>query len=273
MERTTMTRINRDEYEQLQSFDQALVWALITLEKANKNPRNLELTEFVTIRADAKNFINSQVQLDATGQPYLTFSMLFPLSDHNPLQASPALPLKIPNYTDFQPEPELLTIPLIGQGLPLPAIPDEIDTLERLACWLGLIANQQAEFLDYLTGLQSLPGAYLPDYTIDIRGLTWDKPYSYSQVYGQRGIGGSSEGLTAGGAFDAFEGGDNSPSRPNNEYLSERIAEARDQQAAASEPPQVSPGKGYDRIDTLPVCKDQDPSIKAFNKPLKELLK
>jgi hypothetical protein len=54
--------------------------------------------------------------------------------------------------------------------------------------------------------------------------------------------------------------------------LAEKIAESIDSQTS-NEPKQTDPGQGYDRIDTLPVCADQDPKVKAYNKPLKEILK
>jgi hypothetical protein len=270
-----MTRINTDEYNALKSFDQALVWAVITLAEANRSPDNSDLLNYLTIRPEARDFVNWQVQLDSGGQPYLTFSMLFPLVDHNPLQAKPGLPLKIPTYTDFQPVIEPATIPATGQGLPLPPIPAEIETLERLACWLGLIAYQLHDFIRYCNGLNSLnvTGDFnfgLPIYTIDVHGLTFEKPLSESALYAQRGAGGGGTS-TAAEAFAAING--DSPTSPNNADLIDKIAEARDQQAATTEPPQVNPGAGYDRIDTLPVCKDQDPSVKAYNKPLREILK
>jgi hypothetical protein len=269
MDGATMTQINYAEYNQLQSYDQALVWAITTLEKANHHPENSDLMNYVTIRPEARDFVAWDVKFDGEGQPFLSFSMLFPLSEHNPLLGKPALPLKIPTYTDFQPDAEPLSLPANGQGLPVPPIPTEIDTLERLACWLGMIGHQLGEFLGYCSMLQG-KGLGLPSYTIDARGLLFDKPISLGELLT---VGASLGTESAEGAAAAFDGGDNSPVRANNDYLAERISAARDSQAEASEPPQINPGKGYDRIDTLPQCRDQDPSLKAFNKPLRDLLK
>jgi hypothetical protein len=269
-----MTKINHTEYESLKSFDQALVWAIIRLREANQHPQNTDLLNYVTIRPEARDFAKWSVQLDDQGQPYFTGSLLFPLTDTQPLVSS-AIPARIPNYTDFELPASPMDAPATGRGFPLPEIPAEIDTLERLACWLCLIGNTHGDLLRYLNALNThafvtnTPGAIKPDRSITDAGLTYFKSLSESELYAVRGstVGGSA---TAADAFAAFDG---TPQNPNNNDLAEKLEEARESQRASLEPPIVDPGKGYDRIDTLPTCKDQDPSIKAFNTPLAKLLK
>jgi hypothetical protein len=278
-----MTKINYAEYDVLNSFDQALVWSIVTLAEANRSPDNSDLLDNQTVRPEAIEFVTWQVQLDEKGDPYMSFSATFPMVDHNPLAASAGLPTKIPNYTNYQPAPEPMIVP-DGRGLPKPPIPAEINTLERLLCWLCLIANQLDELVAYCNaintynvGIDPLGNASgtsggqigRPVTTIDSHGLSWTKPISESKVYANRGAGGG--GTTTGDqAFAAFDG---TTSNPNTVDLAEKLDELRESQRSNSEPPQVDPGKGYDKIDTLPVCKDQDPKIKAFNKPLYDLLK
>jgi hypothetical protein len=267
-----MTKINYTEYESLKSFDQALVWVICRLREANQHPQNKDLLDYVTIRPEARDFARWSTQLDDQGQPYFTASLLLPLIDHQELVSRP-IPARIPNYTDFELPPVPMNIPATGRGFPLPEIPASIDTLERLACWLCLIAYVHGDLIRYINGLNSLafvtstPGASKPDLSINAAGLTYSKSLSESELYAVRGSGG---GGTAAEAFAAFDG---TPQDPNNKDLAEKLEDAREEQRANQEPPQVDPGKGYDRIDTLPVCKDQDPSIKAFNTPLAKLLK
>jgi hypothetical protein len=273
-----MTKINQAEYDALNSFDQALVWSIVTLAEANRSPANSDLLDNQTVRPEAIEFVQWQVQLDDQGEPYLSFSATFPMVDHNPLVSSAGLPTKIPNYTNYQPAAEPATIS-DGQGLPKPSIPTEIDTLERLTCWLCLIADQLAALVTYCNAINSYNivsnalgsgnSISRPDITINSHGLSWTRPISEAEVYGRAGAsgGGSSTGEQA---FAAFEG---TTSNPNTVDLAEKLDELRESQRSNSEPPQIDQGKGYDRIDTLPVCKDQDPKIKAFNKPLYDLLK
>ncbi len=283
-----MTQINRTEYAQLQTLDQALIWAVVTLAEANRSPDNSDMLNYVTIRPEAVDYVNWKVQLDDDGQPLFTFSMLFPLVDHNPLESKPGLPLKIPTYTDFQPETEPLTLPVVGVGFPRPDIPPEITTLERLACWLGLIASQLGQFIEYCNVVQAeaintLTAASLPLYTLDIRGLMFDRMIFQPVNVSTSADGGST---TSEGNSSSGNGSGNTPGNifilqapeyrgnpfPNNDYLNEKLNDARDE-AASAEPPQTNPGQGYERIDTLPVCAEQDPKVKAYSQPLKELLK
>jgi hypothetical protein len=277
MERTAMTKINYSEYNQLVSFDQCLVWAVTTLAAANRHPENKDLLSQPTIRPEAVDYVTWQVQTDAEGQPYLTISALFPLLDYSPLTPKYGLVAKIPNYTDFQPPAEPLVVTAAGQGLPKPPIPPEIDTLERLCAWLCLIANQLGEYIDYLNLLQyenhrfytSYPA---PERTIDSRGLTYTKPVSIALLKASNRTPNISTETTAAAAFDKLSG--DPPEDPRKADLQEKLDEAAEQQRANSEPPTVSPSKGYERIDTLPSCKDQDPSLKAFNsKSLAALIK
>jgi hypothetical protein len=271
-----MTQINTAEYEQLQSLDQALVWAVVTLAESNRNPDNIDLdgNSYVTIRPEAADYVTWNVQLDEDGQPFLTFSMLFPLVDHDPLTAKTGLPLKIPTYTDFEPAGEPATIPTTGQGFPRPDIPPEITTLERLACWLGLICNQLGEFVEYCNAVQiatinSNTQAALPPYTLDIHGLTFGRDL-YQPL--NSGAFSNTAGDSVAGIFEQQEGAADNPQSPNNEFLAQALSDARDS-TGNSDPPTTNPGPGYETIDTLPICSEQDPKVRAYAQPLKELLK
>jgi hypothetical protein len=184
---------------------------------------------------------------------------------------------KIPTYTDFRPPAEPMVVPATGQGLPAPPIPTEIDTLERLCCWLCLIANQLGEYIDYVNLLQyenqrfnqSYPA---PAVTINSRGLTYIKPLSIALLKAGNRTADISSSTTAAAAFDKLSG--DPPEDPRKADLQEKLDDAAAQQRSNSEPPTAAPGKGYERIDTLPICKDQDPSLKAFNsKSLAALIK
>jgi hypothetical protein len=276
MEHPIMNKINYTEYESLKSFDQALVWAIIRLREANQHPDNKDLLDYVTIRPEARDFIRWSTQLDDQGQPFFTASLLFPLGEQNPL-VSRAIPANIPNYTNFELPIQPMSIPATGRGLPLPEIPPQIDTLERLTCWLCLIGHQAGEFIGYINAINiyamiTQTIATRPNFSLTPAGLGFEKIFSFAAITAAtRGSsGGGGGGSTAADAFQAFE---TTPQTPNNADLSERLEEFRENSRSSSEPPQVDPGKGYERIDTLPVCKDQDPSIKAFNTPLAKLLK
>jgi hypothetical protein len=277
MEYSTMTRINYAEYNALKSFDQALVWAVIRLRAANQHPDNKDLLDYVTIRPEARDFIRWSTQLDEQGEPYFTASLLFPLTESHTLETV-AIPARIPNYTDFQPPASPMDVPATGRGLPLPEIPSAIDTLERLACWLCLIGNQHGDLMRYINATNTRSFAtgqsvmVKPTISITAAGLSYTKILSEAELYARRsGASGNDSGSST--ASDAFAAFDSTPQNPNNNDLAEKLEEAREQSRAATEPPQIDPGRGYERIDTLPICKDQDPSIKAFNTPLAKLLK
>jgi hypothetical protein len=265
-----MTKINQAEYDQLQTLDQALIWSIVTLAKANRSPDNIALdgNSYASIRPEAIDLVNCKFMLDGDGEPFFSFSATFPLLDNNPLDSSPSIVSKIPNYTDYQPLPEPLSLPTNSPGFPRPDIPPTIDTLERLVCWLGLIAYQLGDFIKYCNLLQRRQATDSPIYMIDSRGLTYEKSQPVSAIGSLSGSGSASTT-----AEDLFL--DLSPIyklSPNNEDLADKINTARED-AASQEPPQTNPGKGYDRIDTLPVCADQDPNVKAYSRSLKEILK
>jgi hypothetical protein len=177
-------------------------------------------------------------------------------------------------------------VPTIGQGFPRPDIPAEIDTLERLGCWLGIVANQLGEFIKYCGELQvfafnTQTQGVLPAYTIDIRGLTFDRDF-FVPLIDSSTVSVSGGQTSAEGIFAAQQGvsspgePDNpgTPQSPNNEFLADKLNESRENSSdSAAAPPATNPGAGYDRIDTLPVCAEQDPKVKAYSKPLAELLK
>jgi uncharacterized membrane protein YgcG len=288
MERATMTVINYVEYNSLKSFDHALIWAIIRLRECNQHPENTDLLDYVTIRPEARDFIKWSTQLDEEGQPFFTASLLFPLRDDTPLVSRP-IPMNIPTYTDFELPSQPMSVPATGRGLPVPEIPAEINTLERLACWLCLIAHRAGEFIGYINaintyGFLTQTAVAKPSHEITPAGLTYDKTFNFATIAngisgGGEGEGGGGEGGGGGGggggsttASEAFAAFESTPQSPNNADLAERLEELRENNRVNQEPPQVDPGRGYDRIDTLPICRDQDPSIKAFNTPLAKLL-
>ncbi len=262
-----MTSINYTEYSQMQSFDQALVWAVTTLAKANRHPDNKDYQQQVSIRADAVNLVTWDVVLDADGQPFLNYSAVFPLVAPDPLATTIGLPQRIPEYVQFVPDPEPLSLPTNGQGMPAPLIPPEIDTLERLVCWLSLIGHQLRDYIAYvnaLNALQLVPDA--PAFSIGPRGLEWEQPLSYSELTAPRLVPGMSTDGGGGTAAEVFADFSDTrgPVPLNSEKLAAQVADARDRAEQALEPPAIPIGKGYDAIDTLPQCADQDPKMKAY---------
>jgi hypothetical protein len=264
-----MTSINYTEYSQLQTFDQALVWAVTTLAKANRHPDNKDYQQQASIRADAVNLVSWDIVLDEDGQPFLNYSATFPLVAPNPLASTTGLPQRIPEYVMFEPDPELMAIPATGQGMPALPIPPEIDTLERLVCWLSLIGHQLRDYIAYanaLNRLQLVPDA--PAFTIGPKGLDWEQPISFSELTALRlvptlGTDGGGGGGTAGEVFSDFSD-TRGPLPLNSEKLAGQVADARDRAEQSSEPPAIPISKGYDSIDTLPQCADQDPKMKAY---------
>jgi hypothetical protein len=265
-----MTVINIAQYEQLQSLDQALVWAVVSLQAANRDVNNPDLinANYPDIRPEASTLVSWNTQLDSAGQPYLTYSATFPLLDSGPLESAPLI-AGVTAYSFFDPPPQRLTIPATGQGMPAPPIPIEVDTLEKLVAWLSLIAYQLSEYLIYCSALNFAGETTPPPVTINAYGLSWPKEHPESVVFAPfAGATSGTEFSSAGSEAGAFDGGKQGP---DNEKLAEKLEQAReDQSAAAANPPSITAPPEYKKIDTLPLCKEQNPDEKAYARSLIE---
>jgi hypothetical protein len=270
-----MTKINRNELEQIQYVDQALMWCVIELEHANHHPDNTQLSDNAAVRADAVNFVSWAVIQDDTGNGQFVYNALLPLYNPHPLLQQQSIIECVKSYTVFQLPGEQITYPTGGKGMLLPTIPTYIDTIEKLLVWLVQIVegvNRYIKLINDLIGAEFVETAAIPSPTatieggvVSISGLEAVAPILETQ---------SSSPTTAEGIISQYESSGYDPHAVPDWYMNyvDNLSNSSGGDSGTSggggEPKPVDPGSGNNsgNIDTLPVCKEQDPKIISFSK-------
>jgi hypothetical protein len=270
-----MTKINQDELAQIEYVDQALMWCVIELEHANHHPENLYLSDNASVRAEAVDFVSWAVIQDESGNGQFVYNALLPLYNPHPLLQQQSIIECVKSYTVFQLPGEQITYPVGGKGMLLPTIPTYIDTMEKLLFWLVQIVegvNRYIKLINDLIGAEFVETATAPtptvsidDGVVSITGLEAVAPILETQ---------SSSPTTAEGIISQYESSGYDPNAVPDWYMNyvDNLSNSSGGDSGTSggggEPKPVDPGSGNNsgNIDTLPVCKEQDPKIVSFSK-------
>jgi hypothetical protein len=269
-----MTAINWNEINKITYVDQALMWCVIELEHANHHADNYWLSDNASVRAEAKDYVSWQVIQGDNYQGQFTYTALLPIVNPHPLLEKHSLIECVQSYTLFSLPDEQITYPTGGKGLQLPSIPVYIDTLERLLVWLVQIVEAVNRFIKLTNAIIASKSA-LPEIppTLDI-GTDGGTPV-INNIPSASTTAGDGSPATAEDAISQYE----NPTVDRNatpswfqdaldNHHGESNSNGNSNASNSSEPTPVDPGIGNKdgTFDTLPVCKEQDPSITTFSK-------
>jgi hypothetical protein len=256
-----MTQINFDELAKLQTLDQGILWAVISLTRSNKHPNNTWYSDNATIRQEvAKDLSNWNVSQDDQGRGHFSFTAIMPLLDPEPMRAAADICQTIKSYSNFALVDQTVDDPIDSKGFPMPELPDYVETLEQLLFYLVRIAEAVGRMIRYANAAARSPEpptdpVYL-DLTTAAPVLSGIVPIAYD-----------TENSTGEAIIAEF--GD---SKPIYEGFSDWIQDIFDGLLQSNDggipgTDKVDTSGGYKPrgVETLPVCKEQDPTAVSFS--------
>jgi hypothetical protein len=140
-----MTTINQQQWNKLTTLDQSLMWAIVSINAANLNPKNPFISDKAAIREESKDYIQWSVTQTEKGEGRFVFSALLPLINNNPLANKNSIIELILSYSPFDQSLEISS-GVQGYGWAKPQIPNWIETTEQLLAYLSILATQISKY-------------------------------------------------------------------------------------------------------------------------------
>lgn len=252
-----MTQINTDELAQLQTLDQGIMWAVLSLHRANTDKTNVWYSDNATVRQTvAKNLVNWSIRQNQEGIGKFTFSAVMPLLDRDPMVNQDDICQVIKSYSAFLLTTQLLDPPVSNKGFPMPPLPAYIETMEQLLFFLCRIAA--AINLAIRTARERIKKTPTESFNIPIDTSNPIPVVDVGVI-----IEGESNPRTAAGIIYQFLPPDNIHQEFDT-MLSMLMGEMTSVNTnGIPTTANIDEGTGYREkgIETLPVCQEQDPSI------------
>lgn len=252
-----MTQINTTELSMLQTLDQGILWAVLSLHRANTDPTNVWYSDNAAVRQTvAKNLVNWSIRQNQEGIGKFAFSAVMPLLDRDPMTNQDDICQVIKSYSAFLLTSQLLDPPGSSKGFPMPPLPDYVETMEQLLFFLCRIAA--AINLAIRTARVRIEKNPTESFNIPI-----DTSNPVPVVDVGTIIEGESSPRTAAGIIYQFLPPDNIHQEFDT-MLSILMGEITSVNVKGiPTTARIDEGNGYREkgIETLPVCQEQDPSI------------
>ncbi|WP_309733185.1 hypothetical protein [Chamaesiphon sp. OTE_75_metabat_556] len=140
-----MTIINQSELNQLRYLDQALMWAIMSINNSNLDSRNNYISDNAAVRAESKDYITWSVTQDDNGAGRFVFSALLPIVNPHPLEDKQSILERIWSYSPYDPS-MTIDVGMDGYGWPMPDRPTWCDSTERLLAYLAVIASKLTSY-------------------------------------------------------------------------------------------------------------------------------
>jgi hypothetical protein len=140
-----MTIINRPELDRFDYLDQCLMWAIVSINAANLNPKNPFVNDNAAIRSESKDFIQWSVTQDDKGEGRFVYNALLPVENNHPLKHKESIIQTVLSYSPFEQNLET-EIDIDGYGWSKPIIPNWINTTEQLLSYLAIIATKISKY-------------------------------------------------------------------------------------------------------------------------------
>jgi hypothetical protein len=118
-----MTSINQTELAAIQTIDQAIIWAVVSLEKSNKHPDNMWTSDNAAVREQAEEYCNYQIIRDDRNNGQFLFSAEFPIINPNPLDEKRSIMECIYTANPFTLTDNQIDFTSFSKGLALPNMP------------------------------------------------------------------------------------------------------------------------------------------------------
>lgn len=260
-----MTGFSKTKAQQITTLDQSLLFALIALERANRAYDNTDWARDPTLPPEAQDDVNFSISKDPSGIGRISFRAILPLNNRHPFLAKANICSSIKAFTNYySAEIDALDPPAASLGMLRPPIPANINSLEQYLGWLALMANAYREYVAvYNSNLDVTPDSIanvLPRIRAgNLNGINlipWDNLIDIDTL----AAGG--DGSTAPGWEFIYNNAGNS-SAPS--WYLDTIQNYDGSRAIGSSDanPQTN-SVGDNPVQSLAVCKDQDPSATEY---------
>lgn len=260
-----MTGFSLSKAEEITMLDQSLLYAIVALERANRAYDNFEWTYDPTLPSEAQDDINFSISKDSAGVGRISFKAILPLNNRHPFLEKQNICSSVKAFTNYySAEIDNLDAPAATNGMPRPPIPSNIKTLEQYVAWLGLMANAYREYVAvYNSDLTTTPDSIADVLTtINAGVLDGISVVAWENTVAIDVLSESSDGTTATGWEFIYES-DTTSSAPSWYTTTVENYDGSRSIGSSSENPQTN-SVGDNPVQTLAVCKDQDPNATEY---------
>jgi hypothetical protein len=260
-----MTGFSKTKALEITSLDQSLLYAIIALERANRAYDNFEWARDPTLPSEAQDDVNFSIVKDSSGVGRIVFKAILPLNNRHPFKAKNNICDNVKAFTHYySAEIDTLAPPPVSQGMPRPPIPANITTLEQYLAWLAIMANAYREYV----AVKNASPDSVPDSLVDVLptiaaghldGISVI-PWANTTPIDALIIG--VDGSPAVGWEFLYESADSS-SAPSWYTTTAQNYDGSRAIGSDSSNPQTN-SVGDNPVQTLAVCKDQDPNATEY---------
>jgi hypothetical protein len=260
-----MTRFSKTKAAGILSLDQSLLYALVALERANRAYDNYEWDRNPTLPPEAQDDINFAITKDPSGIGRISFKAVIGLHNRHPFKTKTNILDSVVSFTSYYSnEIDTLNPPDPTLGLQRPPIPTNIVCLEQYLVWLALLANAYREYvIIYNSDLTTTPDSInnvLPRIIAgDFNGINltpWDNHAAIDTLST------NGDGLAATG-WEFLYDGNVDQLAPDWYKNKEQNYDGSRAIGSVGDNPQ-SNSVGDNPVQTLAVCKDQDPNATDY---------
>jgi hypothetical protein len=260
-----MTGFSKTKALEITSLDQSLLYALIALERANRAYDNFEWAQDPSLPSEAQDDVNFSILKDSSGVGRIAFKAILPLNNRHPFKEKNNICDSVKAFTHYySAEIDALDPPTVSQGMPRPPIPANIKTLEQYLAWLAIMANAYREYV----AVNNASSTSVPDSLVDVLPTIAEGnldgvsviPWTNTTAIDTLAVG--SDGNTAAGWEFLYDSADTS-SAPTWYVTNVQYYDGSRAIGSDSSNPQTN-SVGDNPVQTLAVCKDQDPNATEY---------
>jgi hypothetical protein len=155
-----MTGFSKAKALEIVGLDQALLYTIVSLERANRAYDNYEWNRDPTLPVEAQEDVNWSIVKDDNGLGRIVFKAIIPLSNRHPFLGKRNIVSQVRAFTNYYSnEIDDLMAPNPSGSIPKPPILENIVTLEQYVVWLSLLANAYREYVLIYNGNLDTPTA------------------------------------------------------------------------------------------------------------------
>jgi hypothetical protein len=260
-----MTGFSKTKAAEILTLDQSFLFALVALERANRAYDNMEWNRDPTLPTEAQDDVNFSISKDPSGIGRVSFKAIIPLNNRHPFKARNNILDSVKAFTNYySAEIDTLPAPRVTRGIERPPIPANIVTLEQYFVWLALLANAYREYVAiYNSNIVTTPDSIANVLaTIDaghfdgINLIPWNNGIAIDTL-STTGDG------TAADGWEFIYGGDADAAAPSWYTTTAQNYDGSRAIGSNSDNPQTN-SVGDNPVQTLAVCKDQDPNATEY---------
>lgn len=260
-----MTGFSKTKALEILNLDQSLLYAIVALERANRAYDNYDWERLPTLPLEAQDDVNFSISKDPSGIGRISFRAVLGLHNRHPFKPKNNILDTVVNFTSYySKEIDDLDPPEPNRGMKRPPLPANITSLEQYLVWLAIIANAYREYvIVYNSNIDNTPVSVANVLTTiatgNLNGLNlipWEGGINIE------GLSNDGNGNTQTGWEFIWDG--NVDQLAPDWYLQKsQNYDGSRAIGSAGDNPQTN-SVGDNPVQTLAVCKDQDPNATEY---------